>query len=357
MAHVIAAVVGLGLGMIALADAFQTVVVARHAQSLPTLTHRFYQLTWIPVAGTARLMRSERRRDRYLGLYGPLSLLLLLALWAGGLMVAFGLLQWSVDRTPQGDSSSLAHELYFSASSFFTLGSSEPHGLASKYLMVFEAGLGFSFLGLVIGNLPVLYQSYSSRELRILLLDARAGSPPSALQFILRRGPDPARLGERLADWEEWALDLLQSHLSYPMLAFYRSQHRNQSWLAALTAVADVSALVMLSGGGDLERQARFTFAAARHALAHTASIFQTPPPHRHLDRLPAPDLAELRRLLAAGITPLRAERIEATELAKLRTLYEPSAHALAVYFLMTLPPWIATDSVTENWQTTSWGL
>jgi hypothetical protein len=78
--------------------------------------------------------------------------------------------------------------------------------------------------------------------LRILLLDARAGSPPSTAELLLRRGSDPEKLEQRLADWEEWALDLLQTHLSYPMLAYYRSLHANQSWLAALTVVADVSA-------------------------------------------------------------------------------------------------------------------
>jgi hypothetical protein len=77
----------------------------------------------------------------------------------------------------------------------------------------------------MIGYLPVLSQSFASRELRILLLDARAGSPPSAAELLLRRGGDPEKLEERLGDWEEWALDLLQTHLSYPMLAYYRSQH------------------------------------------------------------------------------------------------------------------------------------
>jgi len=124
--------------------------------------------------------------------------------------------------------------------------------------MVIEAGFGFTFLGLVIGYLPVLYQSYSNRELRILLLDARAGSPPSAAELLVRLGSNPEKLEERLAQWEEWALDLLQCHLSYPMLAYYRSQHANQSWLGALTAVVDVSALVMLGSRDDLKRQAEF---------------------------------------------------------------------------------------------------
>jgi hypothetical protein len=221
--------------------------------------------------------------------------------------------------------------------------------------MVLEAGFGFSFLGLVIGYLPVLYQSFSSRELRILLLDARAGSPPSAAQFVLRRGSDADRLEERLAEWEEWALDLLHCHLSYPMLAYYRSQHANQSWLAALTTILDVSALVSLTSEHDLKRQAEFTFAAGRHALVHTASVIRVHPSRPGEDRLPSEEFLRLHAVLTAGQTPLHVERMSEPELQKLRAMYEPYAHALATYFLMSLPPWIPSALTSDNWQVATW--
>lgn len=353
--HIVAAILGIVLLAIAAADAFQTVVVARHAQELPPGTRLFYRLTWPPFAAVAGHIRAERHRDKYLGLYGPLSLLLLLALWATSLIAAFALLQWSLDLGRDGAPISLAHDLYFSVATFFTLGVGEPASAASKYLMVLEAASGFSFLGLVIGYLPVLYQSFASREVRILLLDARAGSPPSAAQFILRRGSDPAKLEQRLAEWEEWALDLLQDHLSYPMLAYYRSQHPNQSWLAALTTVLDVSALATLGGEDDLKRQAQLTFAAGRHALVHTASIFRMRPRHGHSDRLPTEDFCRLCTLIDAGHSPLRSERIVEAELTRLRAMYEPYAVALDDYFLMALPPWIARDDAADNWQVSSW--
>lgn len=343
--HLIVGLLGVALAGAVLADAFQTVVVARQSRRLPPLTGRFYHFSWLSARVFARLIRSERLRDRYLGMYGPLSLLLLLGLWAGGLILAFAALQWSVNFP----SPSFLREMYFSAASFFTLGFQEPRTLAGRYLMVLEAGLGFSFLGLVIGYLPVLYQSFSTRELRILLLDARAGTPPSALQFILRRGSDPARLEHRLAEWEEWVLELLESHLSYPMLAFYRSQHMNQSWLAALTTVTDVSALAMLGGSEDLKRQAEYTFAAARHALVHTAGIFRTRPPKRIPERLGEADFGELCRLICADPSPLHGAQIQLSELDRLRAVYEPSAQALSNYFMMALPPWIVRHPTGED--------
>jgi len=120
-------------------------------------------------------------------------------------------------------------------------------------LAIIEAGLGFAFLALIIGYLPVIYQAFSRREASISLLDARAGSPPSAGELLRRHGPEHTRTGSTSRDWERWAADLLESHLSYPVLCYYRSQHKNQSWLTALTAVLDASVLVYGWYGWSLE--------------------------------------------------------------------------------------------------------
>ncbi|HHX4058156.1 TPA: hypothetical protein ACU967_005931 [Burkholderia contaminans] len=354
--HIIAAILGVSLMAIAVADAFQTVVVARHARRLPVIARTFYRLTWPPFAAAARFVSHPWRRDKYLGIYGPLSLLLLIGCWVVSLIVAFALLQWALGAQSGNVVRGFASDIFLSAATFFTLGTGGLGNAASESLMVVEAGFGYSFLGLVIGYLPVLYQAFSGRELHILMLDARAGSPPSAMQFVLRRGDDPAKLEKRLTEWEEWALDLLEGHLSYPMLAFYRSQHANQSWLAALTMVVDVSALAILGAEGDLKRQAEFTFAAGRHALVHTASIFDASSPAGSEDRLPPADFSALCAAISASPTPLKTERIVASDLARLRSMYEPHAQALAAYFLMDLPPWLVQEPLhEENWQVPSW--
>jgi hypothetical protein len=155
---------------------------------------------------------------------------------------------------------------------------------------------------------------------------ARQSSAQRELGFPV--GSDADRLEERLADWEEWALDLLHCHLSYPMLAYYRSQHANQSWLEALTTIIDVSAPVSLTAEHDLKRQAEFTIAAGRHALVHTASVFRTRPARPRKDRLPSEEFCRLHAVLSAGQTPLHLARISELELQKLRAMYEPYANA-----------------------------
>ena len=167
--------------------------------------------------------------------------------------------------------------LYLSGETFFTLGYGDitPNNPAARALAVMEAGMGFAFLGVVIGYLPVIYNSFATREIEISLLDARAGSPPSAAEFLGRLGccPDQTVLDEIFRDWERWCADLLSSHISYPVLVYFRSQHSNQSWLSALTVMLDVTSLVMTGVDGIHPDQAKLTFAMARHAAVDLAQV------------------------------------------------------------------------------------
>src|SRR5439155_8729231 len=133
---------------------------------------------------------------------------------------------------------------------------------------------------IVIGYLPVLFQAFSRREVMIALLDARAGSPPSAAQFLLRLGASRniGAVDPFLAEWERWAAELLESNLSFPLLSYYRSQHDNQSWLAALTAILDSCAILIVGIKGHNPYQAQLTFAMARHAAVDLALVLRTPP-------------------------------------------------------------------------------
>src|SRR5260370_42044668 len=166
----------------------------------------------------------------------------------------------------------------------------------ARALVVTEAGFGFGFLADVIGYLPFIYGSFSKREVDISLLDSRAGTPPTAGELLRRHsylnGQDALR--ELLKDWERWSAELMESHLSYPVLAYFRSQHDNQSWIASLTAILDASALVMVGIERSCEKQAELTFASARHAAVDLSQVFGTAPASPH-DRLPAAELRHIR--------------------------------------------------------------
>jgi hypothetical protein len=292
--------------------------------------------------------------------FGPLSLLVLFALWAIGLVIGFALLQWSLGSPLNAAiTSPFSTYLYLSGTTFFTLGFGDivPLDATGRALAVLESGTGFGFLALVLGYLPVLYGAFSRREVNISLLDARAGSPPTAAELLRRHREDHGEeeLRRLLHEWERWSAELMESHLSYPVLAYFRSQHDNQSWLAALTAILDASALVMVSETGSLERQARLTFAMARHAVVDLAQVFATAPQRLSSSRLTQEDWERLRQLLGWTQEAAGHRRPSFDDLTRLHAMYEPYVTALAGYLRLSLPPWAPPPARKDNWQTSAW--
>ena len=325
------------------------------------LTRFFYRCTWLPWAGLATKFVPARRRETFLSVYGPLSLLFLLSIWAATLIFGFGLLHLACSSVSdaEGGMERFVASVYFSGTSFFTLGLGDmaPHTLTGRILTVIEAGLGIGFLALILSYLPVLNQSFAVRETNISMLDARAGSPPTASAMLSRhaRGRGVEDLRELLYNWEHWSAELLESHLSYPVLAYFRSQHENQSWLSALTAILDVSAFLISCSEKHCWHQAQLTFAIARHAVVDLSIVFNLPPEKGLRRPLLPEELASLREILAHET--YMAEKAEGFEerLEELRDMYEPYVHALAGHFRMPLPPWSPASSRKDNWQASAW--
>ncbi len=346
-----------------LLDGFEAMVLPRRVTRPYRLTRLFYRNAWIVWRALGRRITVGRRREAFLGVFGPLSLLTLFALWVTGLIIGFGLLHWSLstplNTLPPGLSPGLGTYLYLSGTTFFTLGYGDitPMAAAGRALAVVESGMGFGFMALIIGYLPVLFQAFSRREGTIALLDARAGSPPSAAQFLIRLGQANSlnALTRFLAEWEAWAAELLESHLSFPVLSYYRSQHDNQSWLGALTMILDTCTLLLTELSDTAPYQAQLTFAAARHAAVDLSMIFWITPPPPEADRLPPERLALLRSELQAAGLPLREGSGCDAKLNELRGMYEPFVNGLARHFLFTLPPIMPEKAVVDNWQTSAW--
>jgi hypothetical protein len=343
-------------------DAFESMILPRRVTHAYRLVRLFYRSAWMLWRRTARLLPSGRWRNGFLGIFGPLSLFALMGVWAFGLIAGFALLHWSLGTSltvPHGADDTFGTYLYFSGVTFFTLGYGDavPTGGWGRTLSVAEAGIGFGFLAVVISYLPVLYQAFSRREITISLLDARAGSPPSAGELLRRLGEarNTTAIDALLVEWERWAAELLESHLSYPVLSFYRSQHDNQSWVGALTTILDTSALLIAAVDGPNGHQARLSFAMARHAAVDLGLTFQTPPVPLEPDRLGEEGFARLYASLAGAGVRMREGPAVAKALTELRALYEPFVNSMAKYFLFALPPIQPEKPPVDNWQTSAW--
>ena len=351
------AVILLALALLAvvLQDAFEVMLLPRRIDRRIRLARIYYRLAWAGWKRLASLLPEGERRIRCLGAFGPLSMIALFALWAALLIVGFGGLEW-VLRGRSHAGSSLADQLYMSGATFFTLGYGDvvPHTALARALAVTEAGTGLGFIAVVIGYLPVLYQLFARREAHVILLDARAGSPPTATTMLVLHAEldGLATLDELLRQWELWGAELLESHLSYPMLVFYRSQHSDQSWLAAMTAVMDVCALLLVGIEGLPPLQARMTFTMTRGVIVEMCRALSVgPSSFDGGDRLPA---AEFRRLDTAlrnaGLRWREGAAVEET-LLTLRATYEPLLDGLAKRLLLPLPEWVAATDAADHWE------
>jgi hypothetical protein len=233
-----------------------------------------------------------------------------------------------------------------------------PRSGIARFLVVAEAGFGFGFLAAVIGYLPFIYGAFAEREVDISLLDSRAGTPPTAGE-LFRRHSFPnghEALRSLLKDWELWSAQLMESHLSYPVLAYFRSQHDNQSWIASLTAILDTCALAIASIDEACAKQAELTFAISRHAVVDLSQVFSAAPSALPQDRLPPEELLRLRTKLTQLGLKLRDTPEADHKLIELRAMYEPYVYALANHLSQSLPPWIPVKKGKDNWQTTAWG-
>jgi hypothetical protein len=350
-----ATLVGVVLLLLALFDAFESMVLPRRVTRRWRPTRLYYRLGWLAWRGACHLIPAGRYRENMLSIFGPLSLLGLFICWVVVLIFSFSLIDWGLRMLPGATGEDFRQYLYHSGETFFTLGYGDvtPTTYGGKLLSVVEAGTGFGFMALIIGYLPVLYQAFSRREVNIGLLDARAGSPPTASE-LLRRSPVPTQceqIERFLIEWEQWAAELLESHLSYPVLSFYRSQHDNQSWLAALAFILDVSAVQMVTRQDGGRRAAELTFAIARHASVDLCLVFWLPPRPPARERLTA---EEMERLLPPGDDPqLHARQVQ--RLNELRVLYEPFIEALSEYFCFKVPRFFPERNKSDNWQTTPW--
>ena len=370
MLRIFSILVGILLCLGAVLDAFQTIILPRRPQGRFRITRLFYVTTWRPWVAVAKRVKNSKAREQMYSIFGPVSLLFLLMVWAVVLTVGFALVLFGL-RSPFADTSippgdqPMAHlrtDLYVSGTTLTTLGPGDvvPRSQIARALMILESGTGLGFVALVIGYVPVLYGAFSRREVSVALLDARGGSPPTAAELLRRHGFEGGQeaLIDLLAEWERWSAELLESHISYPILCYYRSQHDNQSWLSAMVSILDVCALLITTIEGQASRQAQLTFSVSRHALVDIGHVFGLEPREEQIadggpetDRLNGETFGRLCDAIAETDIRLCADPDSARRLGTIRKFYEPQAQAISEYLRMELPLWVTEPKSTDQWR------
>ena len=285
--RVLIAIPSLALILLMLGEFFLSFLSPQRVRREPRVARWLIVRSWRIWRAIAKRFGGDDR-ETWLGFFGPLGLLIQLAVWISGLIVGFMGLHYAFNSELASGGTGFGDYLYYSAGSFFSAATNlHAASGADRVIEIAEAVCGYLVLFGAIGYLPALFQAYSRREVAVSQLDPRAGSPPSSGTLLFRAAKRGGwgELDSYLADWENWAAELMETHLSYPLLAFYRSQHVNQNWLSALVTVLDASAFA-IAVAPERTPAAEVTFAIGRHALADLAHTFRAPPREPEHDRL-----------------------------------------------------------------------
>jgi hypothetical protein len=341
--------VGLVIWVGVLWDGFATIVLPRTVAPMRRASGRFYRWSWLLWAAVGRRIRQPELRVSFLAVYGPLSVMVLLLLWATLMIVAFALIYQGLGTRFLSAAGSVGFGtlLYMSASTFLTLGLGDvtsPDAIARLFILL-EAGTGYIFLALIITYMPVLEQAYAAREVGNQMIHSRAGRPPSAIKFLHRHsGTDRSEiLRDNLRQSERWMAETLQSHLSHAVLTFYRAHHWGRSWLVALTALLDTSALLIAGGDELLEGQARLTYRMGLHLLKDLTDALSIRVGTECPIRLTEADLPALHAALKCAGIKLTLGPEASNQLLRLVRRYDVYLFALSARLVIPLPSWILT--------------
>jgi Ion channel len=245
---VVALIFGLLLLALTLWDVFQTVVVPRPTPGRFRIARYAVRGSWDVLRVLAR-RRSSATRDQLFGLFGPFSAVLLLVVWIVTLVFAYGLILFAVRDQMEPVPTNFATTVYFAATSLLTLGFGEivAVGGVARFVVLLAAATGLGVVALVVTFLFSIYGSYQTRELEVIRLQATAGAPPSAVKLLeaFATLQFKERLPAFFVVWQRWAAEVLDSHVAYPVLTYFRSSHDNLSWISALGTVLDAATLVL----------------------------------------------------------------------------------------------------------------
>jgi hypothetical protein len=342
-----------GIFLLALAfyDIFQTILLPRpsvhNRRLLTTLVLRVMWRAWRWV-GT-RGSRQDRT-ENVLGVFAPAALIVQLLVYAGALTLGYALLFLGIGDEVHPAAQSFGDAIWFSAGTLVPLsyGDVVPIGAAARAVTIAESATGVGLAALVISLLFSLYGSFQDREKQVVRLDALAGAPPSGVQILetVAKYEAPQRLEQTFDEWTNWTAAVLESHLAYPILLYFRSSHDNEAWLNSFGSVMDAACIVVSTFEGKS--------AAARMMLnigIHLAEDFSW---YFHLENpgVPGIDRSEFEdareRLLHAGYKCRSAD--EAWEgFAALRSKYAGPLNTLARKLAIVPAQWIGDRSYVPH--------
>jgi hypothetical protein len=358
--------IGGGLVVLVLHDVFQTVVVPRHTGRRMRLAPHVVSLLWPLWRHWGMGRQPAWRRENFLATFAPFVIVMLLVSWVVSIVVGFALVLHAMPDQVAPPLPDFATALYLSATSVLTIGFGDfvATGTTARIAVLVAGAAGLAIFALVISLVFNLYASFARREVLVLLLDSRAGVPPSGVMFLERFGQRNIvdDLAPAFFRYETWVAEMLDSHLAYPLLPFFRSSHDGQSWVSALGAVLDAATLLLSAVDVDSQpgrdglikgrAAAEMMYELGCHALIDLTQVRIDRRQVEAAGQLPLIERAEFeaacRQLAAAGY-PATCSEAAWSDFARRRGLYAVRLNLLARYFASIPTQWIGDRSLVAH--------
>lgn len=322
-------------------DIFQSIVVPRPTPGRIRISRYVVPLAWRAWRALGLRKGAAGARDSFLGLFAPGATVLLFAMWLALIVVADGLLLFALRGEIRPVFTNLFDAMYFAGTAVTTLGFGEiiAEGGASRLVALVAAATGLGVVALVITFIFSLFASYQRREVLVVTLTARAKSPPSAVTLLEThaRLDLVGDLPQLFRDWERWVAEVLDSHVAYPLLGYFRSSHDNISWISALGAVLDSAALVVTTIKSVPRGQAEIVLRVGAHLVEDISNYIRQAGEGSTVAR---EDFESVHARLAAAGYELEPLERSWRDFERVRRTYASRLEALADYWATPAPSW-----------------
>jgi heme exporter protein D len=347
---IVIGIVGLLVVALILWDVFQSIVVPRPTPSRLRIARYIVVPSWKAWRALAVRTRRGLARDAMLGSFAPGAAIVLLLVWLAGLIVGYGLILYALRDELQPSPPNVGAAIYFAGSSVLTLGYGDfvAMGGWSRLAVLTSAASGLGLVALVITFLFSLFGSYQRREVLVVALSARAKAPPSAVTLLeaYARLDLIGELPKFFGEWERWMAEVLDTHVAYPLLGYFRSSHDETSWISALGAVLDAASLVLTTIEDVPRGQAEITKRVGAHLVEDISNIIGLAGDGSAVDREAFSPVYE--RLAAAGYQ-LVSEDDAWRSFEKARGTYAGRLEAIAEYWATPATLWVGQSKTAMS--------
>ncbi len=263
-----------------LADLFLSVVVPRSVSARFRPSTIFARGGWPMWRHRSMQIADAERREDTLAVFAPALLVTLLAYWVASQMIGYGLIFWAL-RGGLRPEPGVGGAIYFAGASLLTIGYGDivPVNGLTRAIALFAAGGGLATFAIVTTFLFQTFGAFQRREAFVVTISERIGAPPSGLEFVVRH----YKLGLMsdletiLRESQRWIAEVLETHLAYPVLTYFRSSHDDESWVGTVGAILDAATLLITTVDLDHRGQAEITSRIGTHLVRDFSNFFHLP--------------------------------------------------------------------------------